>query len=44
MGPEGTAEIVTLPEAMEPLVDDYRRLAGAYPDWGSVLKVEMDCD
>src|SRR4030095_1689253 len=25
---EGTAEIVTLPEAMEPLVDYYRRLAG----------------
>src|SRR5215467_15585158 len=25
---EGTAEIVTLPDAMEPLVDYYRRLAG----------------
>jgi PPOX class probable F420-dependent enzyme len=30
---EGTAEIVTVPEAMEPLVDDYRRLAGEHPDW-----------
>src|SRR5438552_2402515 len=30
---EGTAEIVTLPEAMEPLVDYYRRLAGEHPDW-----------
>ena len=30
---EGTAEIVTLPEALEPLVDYYRRLAGEHPDW-----------
>jgi PPOX class probable F420-dependent enzyme len=30
---EGTAEIVTLPEAMELLVDSYRRLAGEHPDW-----------
>jgi PPOX class probable F420-dependent enzyme len=30
---EGTAEVVSLPEAMEPLVDYYRRLAGEHPDW-----------
>ena len=30
---EGIAEAVTLPEAMEPLVDYYRRLAGEHPDW-----------
>ncbi|MCA1831353.1 MAG: PPOX class F420-dependent oxidoreductase [Actinomycetota bacterium] len=30
---EGTAEILSLPEAMEPLVDYYRRLAGEHPDW-----------
>lgn len=30
---EGTASIVSLPEAMEPLVDYYRRLAGEHPDW-----------
>ena len=30
---EGTAEIVPIPEAMEPLVDDDRRLAGEHPDW-----------
>jgi PPOX class probable F420-dependent enzyme len=30
---EGTAEVVTLPEAMEPLVDYYRSLAGEHPDW-----------
>jgi PPOX class probable F420-dependent enzyme len=30
---EGTAEVVTLPEAMEALVDYYRCLAGEHPDW-----------
>ena len=29
----GTATIVELPEAMEPLVDYYRRTAGEHPDW-----------
>ena len=30
---EGTAEIVERPEAIELLVDYYRRLAGEHPDW-----------
>jgi len=30
---EGTAEVVPLPEAMELLVDYYRRTAGEHPDW-----------
>jgi PPOX class probable F420-dependent enzyme len=30
---EGTAEIVALPEAMDLLVDYYRRVAGEHPDW-----------
>ena len=30
---EGTAEVVTLPDAMELLVDYYRRLAGEHPNW-----------
>jgi PPOX class probable F420-dependent enzyme len=30
---DGRAEIVSLPEAMEPLVDYYRRTAGEHPDW-----------
>ena len=30
---DGTAEIVGLPEAMEILVDYYRRLSGEHPDW-----------
>jgi PPOX class probable F420-dependent enzyme len=29
----GTARIVSLPEAMEPLVDYYRVVAGEHPDW-----------
>jgi PPOX class probable F420-dependent enzyme len=30
---EGTAEIVSLPDAMDLLVDYYRRTAGEHPDW-----------
>jgi len=30
---DGTAEIVSLPEAMELLIDYYRSLAGEHPDW-----------
>src|SRR5215210_6055056 len=30
---DGTAEIISLPEAMELLVEYYRSLAGDHPDW-----------
>jgi PPOX class probable F420-dependent enzyme len=30
---EGSVEIVSLPEAMEGLVDYYRTLSGEHPDW-----------
>jgi PPOX class probable F420-dependent enzyme len=30
---DGTTEIVHLPEAMDLLVDYYRRLSGEHPDW-----------
>ena len=30
---DGTAEILSLPEAMEPLVDFYKRVVGEHPDW-----------
>jgi PPOX class probable F420-dependent enzyme len=30
---EGTAEILELPEAMEPLVEYYRRVSGEHTDW-----------
>jgi PPOX class probable F420-dependent enzyme len=29
----GSVRIVELPEAMEPLVDYYRRVSGEHPDW-----------
>jgi PPOX class probable F420-dependent enzyme len=30
---DGRATVVSQPEAMEPLVDYYRRVAGEHPDW-----------
>jgi PPOX class probable F420-dependent enzyme len=30
---EGTAEIIPLPDAMEPLVHYYRSISGEHPDW-----------
>jgi PPOX class probable F420-dependent enzyme len=30
---EGPVEILSLPEAMEPLVDYYRSISGEHPDW-----------
>ena len=30
---EGRAEVVGLPEAMEPLVEYYRGISGEHPDW-----------
>jgi len=30
---DGRAEIVSLPDALDPLVDYYRLLAGEHPDW-----------
>ena len=30
---DGRAEVLHLPEAMEPLIDYYRRISGEHPDW-----------
>ena len=30
---EGVAEVISLPDAMELLIDYYRRTAGEHPDW-----------
>ena len=30
---DGTATVVSLPEALDPLVDYYRAVAGEHPDW-----------
>jgi hypothetical protein len=35
---EGSADIVSLPEAMEPLVDYFRRMAGEHQDWADYRK------
>jgi PPOX class probable F420-dependent enzyme len=36
---EGPVEIVSLPEAMEPLVEYYRRISGEHPDWAEYRAV-----
>jgi PPOX class probable F420-dependent enzyme len=49
---DGTAEVLDLPEALEPLVDYYRAISGEHPDWNeyreamtrqgkSLLRVEV---
>ncbi len=30
---DGTVELISLPDAMEPLVDLYRQIQGEHPDW-----------
>lgn len=43
---EGEASIVSLPEAMDPLVDYYRRVAGEHPDWEdyrAAMRAERRC-
>jgi PPOX class probable F420-dependent enzyme len=32
---DGAAEVLDLPEALEPLVDYYRSISGEHPDWNS---------
>lgn len=42
----GEAEIVSLPAAMEPLVDYYRRVGGEHPDWAdyrAAMEREQRC-
>lgn len=39
---EGTAEIVERPEALEPLVDYYRRISGEHPDWDEYRRAMVD--
>ena len=43
---EGDVDVVSLPEAMEPLVDYYRRIGGEHPDWDeyrAAMKSEQRC-
>jgi hypothetical protein len=39
---EGTVEIVPLPDAMDGLIDDYRRIAGEHPDWDDDRRAMVD--
>ncbi|HEY3503926.1 MAG TPA: PPOX class F420-dependent oxidoreductase [Actinocatenispora sp.] len=38
----GTAEVVSLPDAMEPLVDYYRGISGEHPDWDEYRQAMRD--
>ena len=43
---EGDVEVLSLPDAMEPLVDYYRRVAGEHPDWDeyrAAMTAEQRC-
>jgi PPOX class probable F420-dependent enzyme len=40
---EGPVEVVSLPDAMEPLVDYYRRISGEHPDWDE-YRAAMESD
>ncbi|HEY3143601.1 MAG TPA: PPOX class F420-dependent oxidoreductase [Acidimicrobiales bacterium] len=40
---EGPVEIVSMPEALEPLVEYYRRISGEHPDWDDYRRV-METD
>ena len=39
---DGTATVVSLPEAMEPLVAYYRAVAGEHPDWDEYRQAMQD--
>jgi PPOX class probable F420-dependent enzyme len=39
---DGSAEVVPLPEAMDGLVDLYRRVAGEHPDWDDYRRAMRD--
>ena len=36
---EGDAELLTLPDALEPLVDYFRAVSGEHPDWDEYREV-----
>ena len=43
---EGDVDVLSLPDAMEPLVDYYRRVAGEHPDWDeyrAAMQAEQRC-
>jgi PPOX class probable F420-dependent enzyme len=39
---DGTAEVIDLPEAVEPLVDYFRSISGEHPDWEKYRQAMRD--
>ncbi len=39
---DGTAEVISLPEAMDALVAYYRSIAGEHPDWDEYRQAMVD--
>jgi PPOX class probable F420-dependent enzyme len=39
---DGDAEVIGMPEAVEPLVDYYRVIAGEHPDWSDYRRAMLD--
>ena len=39
---DGTAEVIDLPDAVEPLVDYYRSISGEHPDWDEYRQAMID--
>ncbi|MGI9157182.1 MAG: PPOX class F420-dependent oxidoreductase [Marmoricola sp.] len=39
---DGTAEVIDLPEAVEPLVDYFRSISGEHPDWDEYREAMLD--
>jgi PPOX class probable F420-dependent enzyme len=39
---DGTAEVIDLPDAVEPLVDYFRSIAGEHPDWDEYRRAMVE--
>ena len=39
---DGTAEVIDLPDAVEPLVDYFRSISGEHPDWDEYRQAMVD--
>jgi PPOX class probable F420-dependent enzyme len=39
---DGSAEVIDLPDALDPLVDYYRSIAGEHPDWDDYRRAMVD--
>jgi PPOX class probable F420-dependent enzyme len=39
---DGDAELLTLPEALDPLVDYFRSISGEHPDWAEYRQAMLD--